>query len=146
MTNSLQDYLASADGAGKVLAHARLLTRLAKLFEEIAPRHLVQASRLANYKSGTIVIHASSGAVATKLRQLAPTLVDELSQRGVECSGLQVKVQAASRAHAWAAPAPARKVLSARTSQGLSALCRSLPDSPLRAALDRLLAHSAREE
>jgi hypothetical protein len=47
------------EGAGKVLAHARLLAKLAGLFQEIAPPHLGQASSVANYKSGIVVIHAS---------------------------------------------------------------------------------------
>ncbi|WP_291988627.1 DciA family protein [Candidatus Accumulibacter sp. ACC007] len=144
MTDSLHNYLEGADGAGKVLAHARLLARLGGLFQEIAPPHLGQASSLANYKSGIVLIHASSGAVATKLRQMAPTLVDELLKRGVECRGLQVKVQARARAAAPHAPAP--RPLSIRASEQLSALSGSLPVSPLRSALEQLLARSAREE
>ncbi|MER2517046.1 MAG: DciA family protein [Candidatus Accumulibacter phosphatis] len=145
MTDSLHSYLDGPEGAGKVLAHARLLARLAGLFQEIAPPHLGQASSLANYKSGIVLIHASSGAVATKLRQMAPTLVDEFLQRGVECRGLQVKVQA--RARPAAARAAEQKPLSARTSQRLTALSDSLPAaSSLRSALEHLLAHAAREE
>ena len=74
MQNSLEDFLEAPDGAGKVLAHARLLLRLTRLYQTIAPAHLAAASHLANYKSGIVVIHATNGAVATKLKQLAPTL------------------------------------------------------------------------
>ena len=144
MPDLLQTYLQSTDGAGKVLAHATLLARLARLYEEIAPAHLGQASSLANYKSGIVVIHASSGAVATKLRQMAPTLVDELSRRGIECSGIQIKVQA--RRPAEQARVPTLKPLSVRTSRELAALSDSLPASPLRQALENLLTRSAREE
>ncbi|SBT06868.1 conserved hypothetical protein [Candidatus Accumulibacter aalborgensis] len=144
MPDLLQTYLQTADGAGKVLAHATLLARLARLYEEIAPRHLGQASSLANYKSGIVVIHASSGAIATKLRQMAPTLVDEISRRGIECSGIQIKVHA--RQPPEQARVPALKPLSVRTSRELAALSDSLPASPLRQALDNLLARSAREE
>lgn len=144
MTDSLQHYLETTEGAGKVLVHARLLAKLAALFQEIAPPHLGQASAVANYKSGIVLIHASSGAVATKLRQMAPTLADELSKRGVECRGLQVKVQARRRHET--APAATPKPLSARTSDQLTALSQSLPASPLRTALEHLLARAAREE
>ena len=74
MSNSLQKYLEAAEGAGKVLAHARLLVQLAGIYQEMTPPYLAHASRVANYKSRVLVIHADSGAVATKLRQMAPTL------------------------------------------------------------------------
>ena len=144
MQNSLENYLEAADGAVKVLAHARLLIKLTRLYREIAPTHLGQASRLANYKSGIIVIHATSGAVAAKLRQLAPSLTDGFSKRGIECSGVQVKVQA----HKIAAQSRAstQKPLSTRTSHELEVLRNSLPVSPLREALEVLLARAARQE
>jgi hypothetical protein len=144
MSNSLQNYLEAAEGAGKVLAHARLLVRLADIHQEITPPHLAHASRVANYKSGVLVIHADSGAVATKLRQMAPTLATALTKRGLECSGVQVKVHA-RQDHA-PTRAPTQKPLSARTSQELAALSESLPASPLRHALENLLSHSARRE
>ena len=92
MQKTLENYLEATDCAEKILAHARLLIKLTHLYQKIAPAHLGQASTLANYKSGIIVIHATSGAVAAKLRQLAPTLADGFSKKGVECSGVQVKV------------------------------------------------------
>ena len=144
MNNSLESYLDAAEGAGKVLAHARLLMKLTALYQEIAPAHLGQASSLANYKSGTIVIHAASGAVAAKLRQLAPTLADGFSRRGVECNGVQIKVQAPKiTAQSMAST---KKPLTPRTSHTLEGLRDSLPSSPLRTALATLLTRSARTQ
>ena len=144
MQNSLENYLEAADGAGKVLAHARLLIKLTHLYQEIAPAHLGQASSLANYKSGIIVIHAVSGAVAAKLRQLAPTLADGFSKRGIECTGVQVKVQA-NKINIQSMTSTI-KPLSRGASQAVEGLRDSLPDSPLKAALQSLLEHSAKEE
>ena len=144
MQKSLENYLEAADGAGKVMAHAKLLIKLAQLYKTIAPTHLSQSSSLANYKSGIIVIHATSGAVAAKLRQLAPTLADGFSKRGVECNGLQVKVQA--REINAQSTTSTQKPLSARTRKELGDLCDHLPDSPLRAALESLLAHALIKE
>ena len=144
MQNSLENYLEAADGAGKVMAHARLLVKLTHVYQEIAPTHLGQASSLANYKSGIIVIHAVSGAVAAKLRQLAPTLAEGFSKRGIECNGVQVKVQA--RKINTQSRASTLKPLSSRASRTLESLRDSLPDSPLRAALETLLTHSAIQE
>ena len=144
MQNSLENYLEATDGAGKVLAHARLLIKLTHLYQEIAPTHLGHASNLANYKSGIIVIHATSGAVAAKLRQLAPTLADGFSKRGIECNGVQVKVQAHKTVEQ--STSSTQKPLSTRTSHELESLRDSLPASPLRDALETLLARAAREE
>ncbi|MBK7674629.1 MAG: DUF721 domain-containing protein [Candidatus Accumulibacter sp.] len=144
MSNSLQKYLEAAEGAGKVLAHARLLVRLAGIYREMTPSHLADASSVANYKSRVLVIHADSSAVATKLRQMAPTLATELMKRGLECSGIQVKVHA--RQDHQPTRGPTQKPLSARTSRELAALSESLPASPLRHALENLLTHSAKRE
>jgi hypothetical protein len=144
MQKSLENYLEAADGAGKVLAHARLLIKLTRLYQELAPAHLGAASRLANYKSGIIVIHAASGAVAAKLRQLAPTLADGFGQRGVVCNGVQVKVHADEGGAQ--ARASRQKPLTSRASRELAGLRDSLPASPLRAALENLLARAAIRE
>lgn len=142
MQKSLENYLEVADGAGKVLAHARLLIKLAHLYQEIAPAHLGQASCLANYKSGIIVIHAASGAVAAKLRQLAPTLAEGFSKRGVECNGVQIKAQA--RENIEQSTTSTQKPLSSRACLEIEGLRDSMPASPLRLALDTLLARSSR--
>ncbi|MFT3849214.1 MAG: DciA family protein [Propionivibrio sp.] len=137
MQKTLEDFLEAPDGAGKVLAHARLLLRLTRLYQTIAPAHLAASSHVANYKSGTVVIHAASGAVATKLRQFAPTLADGFSRKGIECSGVQVKVQARETGTQSTTSTP--KPLSSSASQTLGDLRDTLPNSPLREALDTLL-------
>ena len=145
MQSSLENFLEAPDGAGKVLAHAKLLIKLAQIYQELAPMHLRQASSLANYKSGIIVIHAVSGAVAAKLRQMAPTLADGFSKRGIECNGVQVKVQA--REFSTQSRTSTPKPLTSRTSRGLEDLRDSLPaSSSLRDAVSSLLAHSARTD
>lgn len=144
MQNPLEIYLDAADGAGNVLAHAKLLIKLSKLYQKVAPLHLGQASCLANYKSGVIVIHAASGAVAAKLRQLAPTLAGSFSKMGIECNDVQVKVQA--RQISKQSSTSTQKPLSATASRELENLCASLPSSTLREALQSLLTRAAKQE
>lgn len=140
----LNNYLADSDGAGRLMAHVALLRKLARIYENTAPEHLGQASRVANYKSGTVVIHADNGAVAVKLRQMAPTLAREFSNRGVECSGVQVKVQALEiSSHS---STPPHRPLPARAGRELADLAGGMPDSPLREAIETLLRRSARAE
>ena len=144
MQKSLENYLEAADGAGNILAHAKLLIRLARIYQKMAPAQLEQASCLANYKSGTIVLHAATGAVAAKLRQMAPTLADGFSRNGVECNGVQVKVQAYKTG--IQSSTSTVKPLSLKASQGIEELRDTLPDSPLRHALEDLLRRSAKAE
>ncbi len=144
MQKPLENYLEATDGAGKVLAHARLLIKLANLYQKIAPAHLSQASTLANYKSGIIVIHATSGAVAAKLRQMAPSLADGFSKKGIECNGVQVKVQAPEIN--TQSMTSTQKPLSMKTEQSLCELRDHLPQSPLRSALENLLARALIKE
>jgi hypothetical protein len=144
MQKSLESFLENADGAGQVLAHARLLNKLEHLYQVIAPAHLGRSSHLANFKSGIVVIHAASGAVAAKLRQLAPTLTNGFRLRGIECNDVQIKVQAEEKVKQ--SMASTQKPLSSRASHELEGLRDSLPASPLRAALESLLARAPRQE
>ncbi|HNC50700.1 MAG TPA: DciA family protein [Accumulibacter sp.] len=144
MADSLDHFLAGPSGAGSVLAHARLLLALATRYQEIVPAHLGQASRMANYKSGVAVIHADSAAIAAKLGQMAPTMVRELKKRGIDCSAVRIKVCA--RQERKVTGRGTQKPLSAGASHDLMALSESLPASPLRAALEKLLACSPRRE
>lgn len=140
----LNNYLSGAEGVGRLMAHAALLQKLARIYQVTAPAHLGQASRVANYKSGMVVIHADNGAVAVKLRQMAPTLAREFSNRGVECNGVQVKVQALDildhSAKAVHRPLPAS------AGRELGELATQMRPSPLREAIETLLRRSARAE
>ena len=114
--------------------------KLANLYSGIAPAHLGQASCVANFKAGIIIIHAANGAVAAKLRQQAPSLANEFMKRGIECNEVQVKVQAPEIKSQ--SRTSTQKPLSPQTSHELSGLANSLPNSSLRSALETLLARA----
>ncbi len=50
MTNGLEHYLDNDAAAGRVMAHARLLLRLTRRFEAVAPAAVAHSARVANYK------------------------------------------------------------------------------------------------
>ena len=144
MHKPLENFLDSADGATRVLPQARLILKLSRRLEHCLPAGLRDAARVANYKSGKVVIHTDNGAVATKVRQMSQRLGDELSREGLQCSVIEVKVQPLqipfeSRRSTW-------KPLSAQASGTISATARKLPDGPLRQALERLLQRSLKQE
>lgn len=147
MSKRLADYLAADEnvGAAKVFAHAATLLAIARLYRQIAPPSLADGSRVVNYKSGVLVIHAANGAVASKLRQMPASLVEKFCAHGVACSGLQVKVQS----YREMAATPQRgvvKPLAESTCQQLSRLSNSLPPSALRQALQTLVERAVRRE
>ena len=139
---SLDAYLNTAGGLARLSAHAGRLLKLQRVFEKIAPAYLAASSRVANFKSGVVVIHADSGAVAAKLRQMLPSLIDEFSLKGAEVTEIQVKVQpsyvATQQKQGRLAPA-----VSTHAKAALKQLEADLPeDSPLKESLDRLVKRS----
>lgn len=139
---SLDAYLNSAGDLSRLSAHAGRLVKLQRVFEEIAPPYLAASSRVANFKLGKIVIHADNGAVASKLKQMLPSLVDEFSLKGAEVTEIQVKVQpgraAVQQKRKGQAPA-----IASSAKAGLNRLAGELPaDSPLKEALERLVRRS----
>ena len=138
MTNGLEHYLDNDAAAGRVMAHARLLLKLARRFEAVAPAAFRNAARVANYKSGKIVIHTDNGAVAAKIRQMSQRLCDELS------NGIDVKVQ--PRKIPCQSMGSLQKPLSARACGVLRSTSENLPKGPLRDALEALLSSAARQE
>ena len=144
MTNGLEHYLDNDAAAGRVMAHARLLLKLTRRFEAVAPAAVAHAARVANFKSGKIVIHADNGAVAAKIRQMSQRLCDELSKGGAQCSGIEVKVQ--PRQIPCQSMASTQKPLSARACGVLRSTSENLPKGPLRDALETLLTSAAKQE
>jgi hypothetical protein len=139
-----EQYLDGDAAIGRVMAHARLLQKLSRRFEAIAPAGLRHAARVANYKSGKIVIHADNGAVAAKIRQMSQRLCDELSKGGAECNALEVKVQPRQNPYQTRTSTP--KPLSDKAFGMLQSTAEHLPEGPLRRALDTLLQRAARTE
>lgn len=139
-----EQYLDSDAAASRVMAHARLLLKLSRRFEAVAPTGLRHSAHVANYKLGTIIIHADNGAVAAKIRQLSQRLSNELSKGGTECSGIEVKVQ--PRQIPSQTISSTQKPLSATAFCTLQTTAESLPEGALRNALDNLLKRAAKRE
>ena len=134
----LHALLTLSEDVAPLAAHAARLIRLQQIFQQIAPKPLTRSSQVANLKQGVVVVHAANGAVAAKLRQLAPRLCDEFSNRSCEVTKIQVKVQAL--AHADKSLKSERPTLAPAAIQELARLSARLPDSPLKRSVDRMLA------
>lgn len=136
----IDECLATAGSLARVLEHARLLLRADAIYQRVAPAALTSASRVANIKSGILVIHADNGAVAAKLHQFTGRLTNEFFKQGLECNGIQVTVQPAIPDIVKQKVPHTPRRLPAVARQDLQTLADGLPaQDGLRAALERLL-------
>ncbi len=133
---SLEDCLQADTGMARLAAHARRLARLQQVFLSATP--LARHSRIANLRSGRIVIHTGNSAVAAKLRQIEPRLTDVFRSEAAEVTGIDIRVQP-SRA-IETRPAGNRPAgIGQKQKQALTLLSESMPaDSPLAVALRKL--------
>lgn len=136
---TLDDCLNADAAMARLAAHAGRLLKLQQIIEATVPSSLAKLCRVANYKLGVVVIHADNGAVAAKLRQMAPSLGDELRSSGTEVTEIRIKVQPRD-AIPLPLPSISVAVISIQAKQGLTKLSAELPEgSSLKAALERLV-------
>jgi hypothetical protein len=134
---SLEDCLMADTGLARFSAHARRLVRLQQVFESATP--LARHSRVANMRSGKIVIYAINGAVAAKLRQIEPRLAAILRNEAQEVTGIDIRVQPGVGSPS---PGVQKNLIGIGKVQkhALTALADGLPEeSALKAALTRLV-------
>lgn len=135
-------FLRSSKQLARLADHAARLAELQRIYARVAPVNLASCSQVANLKLGRIVILATNGGVAAKIRQLIPTLVREFSKSGAEVTGVEVRVQVAVH-NEYPVAAPKPKALGSETKREICALAERLPaESPLRQALERLVRRS----
>lgn len=137
---SLGKFLKTDAGLARYADQVGRLARLQRAYEQAVPPALARSGRVVNLKLGKVVIHATSGAAATKVRQVAPRLVAVFRQNGAEVTEIQVKVQPSEPQ-----PRPYQVnggSLREVSKQGLENLSSQLPEtSPLKRALQRFVRH-----
>lgn len=140
MPPTVTTLLESEAHVARLTAHAGRLLQLQQQLELALPRQLTKVVRVANYRLGKVVIHAANGAVAAKVRQIVPGLVEKYRQNGAEVNEIEIKVQPINPAQPKIRIEPPA-VIGDKAKQGLTDLARKLPaDAPLRIALERLAA------
>lgn len=143
MTRQLQRFLGSGDALARLRDHAGRLMRLQTLLARQLPPAMATSCSVANLKGDSLVLLADGGAAAARLRQMAPSLVQQLAAAGIPVKTIQVKVKVTEVRDAERPVT--RRTLSAAGSRSLEELAAALPDdSPLRESLERLLRRSNR--
>lgn len=113
------------------------LSLLQRHYLAIVAHPLGQSSRVAHCADGHLTLEADNGAVAGKLRQLAPQLISSFRTRGCEVTGIQIRVQASNRPPN--APVLPRSI-GRQGRHALEELAGDLPDdSPLKTSIQRMV-------
>lgn len=135
MAQRFNSLLRGSQALRPLLAQTQVLANLQGHFASVAPPYLAQTCQVLGLRHGTLTIAAANASAAAKLRQLAPELAARLQNRGCEVSGIRVKVQVTHVEHPRAGPA---RKLGETARSALHDFSKSLDDSPLRKALERL--------
>jgi hypothetical protein len=140
MTRSAQSFKRILDADATLAdweARRRREEALTEIVRRQLPRPLAMRLHVIDARSDLLELAADAGAVAGILRQRSAELLRTLNRQGWEFTGIRVRVQVRFD------PVPARKLLANPLDKSslrpLSALARTLPQGPLRDALERFL-------
>lgn len=133
----LQSYFGATATLAALAGQAERVRVLQQHWEQVAPPPLNLMCKVSGLQDQVLVLYANNGAIAAKVRQLAPTMLDKFKKMGLEVTAIQVRVQVSF-------PAPERKPikslqLGSAGMDSLRQLAERLEASPLRQALERML-------
>lgn len=123
-----------------LLPEAERLRDLDRRLAQLLPAAVARLCRVASLVDGQLTVQCSNGAAATRLRNVSASVQRALATAGTPVERLRVQVRADwSRPERPEKPGMGRAALAA-----WDELDRELPDSPLRAAVERLVKHQRR--
>lgn len=148
----LNDWLTKAGPVSTLMQTARHLATLESEVLALLPPGLRDGIAVGGVKQEannaareeTLLLLAAHGAAAARVRQIVPSLLARLQQRGSRIAAIRVRVQPEVGRGDWdtePAPRPQRKPMSQTGLASLDTLEQTLPDSPLRDAVRNLLLH-----
>ena len=142
MSTPLHRYLGCDTPLARLQDHVARLGRLQRVLMSALPAQCANACHVANIKEETLTISARGSAVAVRLKQMIPSLLDHFARAGHPLQRIQVKVGLPESSPARRSP-PAR-VLSDAARVEIDAFASTLPaDAPLRATLETLTRRSS---
>jgi hypothetical protein len=111
------------------------LTALQIALAQLLPGDLASSANVALLKAGELILAADNGAVAAKLKLMAPRLLTTLRQRGYDITGIRLQVQVRIRDN----PLPQKQIsLSSAARDAIDSLSEQISPSPLQDALKRM--------
>src|SRR5215207_8975225 len=92
-TRIIRDLLVATDELKALSSRTRRLRELQTLYLGSAPRELAASSRVKSYRAGMLCVSADNGAVASKLKQLVPSLLSSIRKNDADITGIRIEVQ-----------------------------------------------------
>jgi hypothetical protein len=135
--------LAASSELQALSAKARRLMELQQMYIAVAPEPLVKASRVKNFRAGTLFLVADNTAIAAKLRQLAPSLLINFQKQEPQITGLRVEVQVSELADK-PDKSPTKYGLPIEVIDDFKKLSERVNDPALKSALARLVRRHSR--
>ena len=136
MPQRLNSFISTNQELSQLSGKARQLRALQLLYAKVTPPSLLRASHVIQLEQNILTLAADNSAIAAKIRQLIPELIQQLKLLDCEVTGIQVRVQVTLPA---AIPIHHAVSVSEHGKKELNNLAVSLPDSPLKNALKRLI-------
>lgn len=135
--DSYLELLSKTPEYASLLSSARQLHTAQLTFFKLIPAPLIQYCRMGRILDGKLTILVENGAVASKLKQISPSLLVKLQQRGWEVTAFQILVQAQnaarnSRPFEKQGHSKKKLKLSQTGKECLSKLAATMPDSELK--------------
>ncbi|MDR2208422.1 MAG: DUF721 domain-containing protein [Azoarcus sp.] len=122
--------------------HAARLARLQHVLAPALPAQCANACHVANLKEDVLTISAFGSAVAVRLRQMIPSLLDHFARAGYSLQSIRIKVGLPESSPVRTKPKT--RSLSNTARAQIETFATTLPaDAPLRAALETLVRRSS---
>jgi len=135
-------FLNSSTNLQPLLEQAQYLNHLQQMLEAMLPQGLAQSCKVGAMEGKTLVLFAESGAIAAKIKQSLPTLLVEFQRREAEITAIRIAVQVQQLAQK---EIPRSEIaLSAAALASLNTFAAQLDDTPLKNAIDKLVARHTR--
>jgi hypothetical protein len=133
----LQDILREDSALAQLQGRMAQLAPMQKVWRQAVPHPLVDYAEITGIEGDALLVRARGGAVAAKLKQMVPSLTRILSESFPDIKTLKIQV----------ATPESPPIVRHRPGQGLSPtglgyfkeLCDTLPPSPLKKAIERLI-------
>ncbi|MDR2014294.1 MAG: DUF721 domain-containing protein [Azoarcus sp.] len=144
MSTLLHRYLGSDTPLARLQDHAARLARLQHVLMPALPAQCANACRVANLKENVLTISAFGSAVAVRLKQMIPSLLDHFARAGYSLQSIQIKVGLPESSPARSEQKPRARVLSSAARAQIETFAATLSaDAPLRASLETLVRRSS---
>lgn len=142
-TQKIGKLLAASSELQALSVKTRHLMELQQLYITVAPGPLAQASRVKNFRAGTLFLFASNAAVAAKLQQLIPSLLVNIQKQEPQITGIRVEVQV-SDVPDRRVKSPEKHSLPIEIIDDFRKLAERVNDPALKSALARLVRRHSR--